>query len=294
MNGSSEASEPSEESGRRPETSDSAPLGARPAGERVIDDDVYREAVAVPAVEIGSLAEAVRNATATAQDMPATSVELPENPSEAKSMAARYSGRIGGLDIARALAIFGMFYAHVGPEVKRSGIGSFLDSLPEGRSSILFAVLAGVSLSILTGRNVPYRGERMRSARLRIFGRSATLLAIAGPLSVLGVPVAIILGCYAAWFIASLPMTRWGVRRLFATAAGLALAGPVVLNVALWLMENFHLWPSDDANGFTVDVFLTGMYPGVVYMAYVVAGMAFGRLDLASKAVQGRLVVIGS
>ena len=66
-----------------------------------------------------------------------------------------------------------MFYAHVGPlpTPERSALIGFLDAIPDGRSSILFAVLAGISVSIITGRNVAHSGEHMRSARLRIFGR---------------------------------------------------------------------------------------------------------------------------
>ena len=274
----------------------------------ILDDDVYRQAVAAPPVEIGALAAAFRSDNTEGMVRPAASVvtqreEAPEvlevvgQPPAAQSVPEdppRYQGRLGGLDIARALAIFGMFYAHVGPVRDFSGVGAFLDGLPDGRSSILFAILAGISLSILTGRNVPYGGDQMRTARLRIIGRSCVLMVIAGLLSLLGVPVAIILACYAAWFIASLPMTRWNSRRLFVTAGVLAFVGPTALNLFVWIIENLHLWPSEDANGFVIDVFFMGTYPGVVYMAYVIAGMGLGRLDLTLRSVQARLVAIGS
>lgn len=228
-----------------------------------------------------------------AQAAPAQAAE-PARGGTDTSAAKRYSGRIGGLDIARCFAIFGMFYAHVGPRLEFTGIGGFLDSLPDGRSSILFALLAGISLSILTGRNVPYGGERMRTSRLRIFGRSVVLLVIAGILSVFGAPVAIILGCYAAWFITSLPMTRWHSKRLFTVAGCIAIVGPITLNLSIWALQNLNLWPGIDNNGYIVDVFITGMYPGVVYMAYVLAGMGLGRLDLTRKYVQTMLVAAGS
>ncbi|MFT0848114.1 DUF418 domain-containing protein [Actinomycetaceae bacterium L2_0104] len=206
---------------------------------------------------------------------------------------ARYHGRIGGLDIARALAIFGMFYAHVAPVTFYEGFPAFLDAIPDGRSSILFAVLAGISLSILTGRNVAYAGEQMRGARLRIFGRSAMLLLIAGFLSLMGTPVAIILAFYAAWFVTALPFASWGSRKLFALAGGLAVVGPIVTALFGWVTMNLNIWPSGDANSFVIDVFLTGMYPGAVYMAYVFAGMAIGRLDITRRTIQGALVLVG-
>lgn len=206
----------------------------------------------------------------------------------------RYSGRIGGLDIARALAIFGMFYAHVAPYVDGSTAAVVLDAIPDGRSSILFALLAGVSLSILTGRNVPYTGDDMRTARLRIFGRAAMLLILAGPVVLLGTPIAIILAFYAAWFVAALPFASWSPRKLFILAAGTALLGPVAVQLFIWFTANLNMWGMGDANGFIVDVFFTGMYPGAVYMAYVFAGMGIGRLNITDRLTQAILALSGT
>src|SRR4051812_8710723 len=57
----------------------------------------------------------------------------------------RRPGRVTGLDVARALAVFGMLGAHF------AGVPADIDASPSswlgvvhGRSSILFAVLAGV------------------------------------------------------------------------------------------------------------------------------------------------------
>lgn len=206
----------------------------------------------------------------------------------------RYGGRIGGLDVARALAIFGMFYAHVAPFVDGSTAATLLDAIPDGRSSILFALLAGVSLSILTGRNIPYTGDEMRSARLRILSRAAMLIVLAGPVALLGTPIAIILAFYGAWFVAALPFASWGPRKLFLLAAGTALFGPVAVQLFIWFTTNLSMWGADDANGFIVDVFFTGMYPGAVYMAYVFAGMGIGRLNITERLTQAILTLSGT
>lgn len=206
----------------------------------------------------------------------------------------RYGGRIGGLDITRALAIFGMFYAHVAPEVYGNSAAVFLDAIPDGRSSILFALLAGVSLSILTGRNVPYTGDDMRTARLRIFGRAAMLIVLAGPVVLLGTPIAIILAFYAAWFVAALPFASWSPRRLFILAGTTALLGPVAVQLFIWFTTNLNMWGTGDPNGFIVDVFFTGMYPGAVYMAYVFAGMGIGRIDITGRLTQVILALSGT
>ena len=74
----------------------------------------------------------------------------------------RYSGHIRGLDLTRGLAIIGMIWAHVKPYTADEGLAYLLSEIPSGRSSALFALLAGVSIAILTGRNVPYAGDQMR------------------------------------------------------------------------------------------------------------------------------------
>lgn len=186
-----------------------------------------------------------------------------------------------------------MFYAHVGPHHFYDGAAGILDSVPDGRSSILFAVLAGTSLSILTGRNAPYTGPDMWFARLRILGRSGALLGVAAILSLLGTPVAIILGFYAAWFVTALPFTRWSPTKLFVLAGTLAVAGPISIQLFDWLTMNLGLWPGGDVNAFLVEVFFTGTYPGMVYMAYVFAGMAIGRLNITKRALQFGLVCTG-
>ena len=66
-----------------------------------------------------------------------------------------------------------------------------------GRSSILFAVLAGVSLALLSGRTDPVRGDDLVRARTRILVRAAWVFAIGGALEALGTDVDIILGVYA-------------------------------------------------------------------------------------------------
>jgi hypothetical protein len=55
-------------------------------------------------------------------------------------------GRIIGVDMARALAILGMFAAHLGPEPQVGGVVGAAMYVSHGRASILFATLAGLRL----------------------------------------------------------------------------------------------------------------------------------------------------
>ena len=54
--------------------------------------------------------------------------------------------------MARCLALLGMMATHVLRETDPDGTISFSQALAGGRASALFAVLAGVSLALMTGR----------------------------------------------------------------------------------------------------------------------------------------------
>lgn len=222
--------------------------------------------------------------------------DAPEAPGSPDPGAAvrRYRGRVAGIDVARGLAVLGMFCAHVAPRDPRDpAVLRLLVTASDGRSSILFALLAGVSLAILTGRNVVYEGEQMRTARLRILGRSAMLVVIAGLLVSLGTSINIILAFYAAWFVAALPFARWPAARLLRAAAVLSVLGPLTAVGVMWLAGSLGMWMTGDANSFIVEVFFSGAYPGASYMVFVLAGMGIGRLDVMSTRLQVRLVWVG-
>lgn len=222
--------------------------------------------------------------------------DAPEAPGSPDPGAAvrRYRGRVAGIDVARGLAVLGMFCAHVAPRDPRDpAVLRLLVTASDGRSSILFALLAGVSLAILTGRNVVYEGEQMRTARLRILGRSAMLVVIAGLLVSLGTSINVILAFYAAWFVAALPFARWPAARLLRAAAVLSVLGPLTAVGVMWLAGSLGMWMTGDANSFIVEVFFSGAYPGASYMVFVLAGMGIGRLDVTSTRLQVRLVWVG-
>ncbi|BDZ43068.1 hypothetical protein GCM10025865_23670 [Paraoerskovia sediminicola] len=67
-------------------------------------------------------------------------------------------GRLVGLDVARGLAVLGMFAAHVGVVEGARGAGWL--TIADGRSSILFAVVAGISIALVTGGAAPRTASR--------------------------------------------------------------------------------------------------------------------------------------
>ena len=176
-----------------------------------------------------------------------------------------------GLDVARALAVLGMVGAHVG----EAGSFELLDpsswaGIVHGRSSILFAVLAGVSIALMTGRGTPLMKDALPQARLRLLGRGAAIFLIGILLELLNTPIAVILTVYGILYVAVIPFLGWSVRRLLIASGALAIAGPALLAG----LQAVLMAPS--APG--LDLVLFGTYPITVWMAFVLAGMALGRL----------------
>ena len=181
--------------------------------------------------------------------------------------------RILGLDIARGLAILGMAGAHIGETEAFQWLDpSTWTDLVHGRSSILFAVLAGVSIALMTGRSTVPDRERIPSIRLNLIGRGAVIFVIGLALEMLNTPIAVILTLYGLLYVAVIPFLRWRVWQLLVASGVLALAGPALLA----FLGAVTLNPYGAGIGFV----LYGTYPITVWMAFVLGGMALGRLRI--------------
>ncbi|MGW4822710.1 DUF418 domain-containing protein [Streptomyces sp. NPDC004227] len=212
------------------------------------------------------------------------------------------TGRLIGIDLARGLAVFGMYSAHVGPDVTVGGPVGFLLEMARGRSSALFALLAGFSLVIITGRPHPRTGRSGRQAVVRIVIRAVVLLALGYALTALDTQVDVILSFYGLLFLAVLPMYRLRARTLALIAATGALILPQVLYVIRKLIEEEN-WADTVAardplarisgTGGIIELLFTGEYPVLTWMPFLIAGMAVARLDLARSGIRSRLVLTG-
>jgi uncharacterized membrane protein YeiB len=205
--------------------------------------------------------------------------------------------RVVGVDIARGLAVLGMFGAHVGVQPSFDWLEpqSWSDVV-NGRSSIVFAVLAGVSIAIISSarndaaRRVPLDGIPLVQARVRILVRAGLIFGIGSVLELLGTPVAVILPYYAVLFLMSLPFLRWPARRLFVFAGLLAIVMPVVVFVPRLPDQSIGFGPGQ----VFVDLLVTGYYPCLVWIAFVLAGIGVGRLDLGAMRVQVWMLLAGA
>lgn len=198
--------------------------------------------------------------------------------------------RVVGLDVARALAVFGMLGAHLGvvaPDVAASP--STWSGVVNGRSSILFAVLAGISVALLSGRTAPVTGDELVRARVRILVRAAWVFAIGGVLEALGTDIDVILGVYAVLFVLALPFLRWSPRRLLLVAGLLAVVTPP----ADLVLTRFVV-ATDAYDTPFVSLAVTGAYPALIWWSFILVGLAVGRCDLTSARVRTRLLAAGA
>ncbi|MFI9487417.1 heparan-alpha-glucosaminide N-acetyltransferase domain-containing protein [Promicromonospora sp. NPDC052451] len=202
-------------------------------------------------------------------------------------------GRVTGADLARGIAVLGMFAAHVGITSADLGTPEGWLGLAHGRSSILFATVAGLSLALVTGGSTPLAGTALRTARGRILVRVVLLLALVAVLDLFGTRVLLILGFYAAYFVLALPFLRVPPARLAATAVLIAVIGPFLVYYGPEALARAGLRAPHDGSGAATDFLLTGHYPALVWMAYVLAGLAVGRSDLRSPTLQLGLVAGG-
>ncbi|KQO09741.1 hypothetical protein ASF06_05655 [Agreia sp. Leaf244] len=202
----------------------------------------------------------------------------------------RPATRIPGLDAARGLAILGMLAAHTLP-----GDG---DAFYDGRSSILFATLAGISLGLMSGGDHPAPRDRVPGSprtriRLSIAIRALLLIALGLSLWLLGTNIAIILDSYGFFFLVCIPLlftNRWV---LAALALLCALVGPTVVGALTAATSATGPLPVAPDNPVSVPLsWLDAYYPAPVWLAYVLAGLAIARFGVTRPAVQ-RIMIIG-
>ncbi len=225
----------------------------------------------------------------------------PDRPSP--PAAGPGTARLAGIDLARGLAVLGMFAAHLGPDPSDGGPTGFLMELARGRSSALFALLAGFSLVLITGRPEPRTGRAGRQAMTRVVIRAVILLALGTALTALDTSIDVILAYYALAFVLILPLYRLGAGALTAIAAAIALVLPQDLFlIKVWFagsswddFVNAHD-PLRAVNGYDgiLDLLFTGAYPLLAWLPFLIAGMAVARLDLDRTVVRFRLAYTGA
>jgi hypothetical protein len=182
-------------------------------------------------------------------------------------------GRIAGIDIARGVAILGMFVAHAIPRPDDSEL------IVDGRSSILFATLAGASLGIVTGGEHPagrgLRGDLVVSTLLR----AICLFVLGGILASLDSGVAVILDYYAFMFVLLAPA-------LFLRRQVLAVLAVVLVVTAPALAALTGEPDGETLVSLAQYYLLDGVYPALIWMPFLITGLIAARSGLTRATTQ--------
>ncbi len=221
-------------------------------------------------------------------------------PSASANMPTR---RLTGIDAARGLALLGMMACHIVP-LYEAGTPTFVGSTFSGRSAALFAVLAGDSVGLHTGRNHPHRGDLLAGDRRGLAVRALVIAVFGFGVGVAETSIAIILVHYAVLFLMALPFAGLRLGPLIWWAAGWLLLSPVVAYLIRPLLQDSltearlghnPVWTDFLSPAtFAADMFFTGYYPVAQWLGYILVGMVLGRLDLGSVRTQLALAASGA
>jgi Protein of unknown function (DUF418) len=201
------------------------------------------------------------------------------------------------VDLARGLALLGLMAAGVFHAAPGNGPSALGPMSAGDCPAVAFALVAGVSLALTSGGcRIPDRRHRA-SARAEVAVQAVLIAAIGLALGFCAaVPIVLpyygVLVLLAALFLGRRP---WFLARF---AAVVLLVTPIMVTATL---DSSASQPPGnptfstvvaDPSGLLIDVFVTGFYPVLIYLASICTGLAIGRMDLSSVELT-RGVLIG-
>lgn len=198
--------------------------------------------------------------------------------------------RLPGIGVARGAAVLGMFAAHlvVTAPLEWDSPATWT-GLAYGRSSILFATLAGLSLGLSQGDTADPGVRRATVPRRRLAVRAAVVWMLGMLLVLLAVPVNVILPAYGVLFAIAIALVTLPTRALVVLAAFLAVVMPFAVGAI-----NRVTGGADGESTSTIAVMLGWYYPFPLWTAFLAAGLVAGRLLIASSRWTLGLIGVGA
>jgi uncharacterized membrane protein YeiB len=209
--------------------------------------------------------------------------------------------RFLGVDIARGVALLSMLAANIFEDLDDNGEPTLAVMTVTGRSATMFVMVAGISLAFITGGRHPAQRRDRRPTTVGLIVRALLIGAIGLALGYAApADFGVILTYYALYFLLAIPLVGLRPRTLICIAGGLLVVGPLLIlgasSLGLQRVTTGSLMLGHavtDPIGFVLQLFVTGNFAAVVYMIYILTGLAIGRLDLSSTRVATRLLVSG-
>lgn len=228
---------------------------------------------------------------------------VPASSRSTRSAAPGRGARVVAVDAARGLALIGLSTIHFLPASQEAtGEPTWSWILFSGDSAALLALLAGTGLALFTGGRIPHRSRQLRRARAVVATRAVLIFVLGMSLRYAmpaDSPAVNILVYYGVFFLLAIPFLHLPPRALFHCAAVFALLSPVVILGLRGQLPAFASYNPTFAELFnapgatTAQLLLTGTYPALAYLTYLLTGLGVGRLDLRHRQVQIRVLVSG-
>lgn len=211
------------------------------------------------------------------------------------------AGRIEGYDLARALAVIGMFIINfrlvMTPENATPVWLANLTDLLEGRAAAVFVILAGVGLSLLSRKaRIERDFAALRRRRFTIVKRAVFLFGLG--LLFQTVWPADILHFYGIYLLFGALMLRasdtvllWGM--MIGMSVGIVLQLTMNYDTGWnWgTLEYADFWTPA---GMGRHLFFNGFHPVFPWVAFLFFGMWLGRQDLRDGIVRRRMLIAGA
>lgn len=204
--------------------------------------------------------------------------------------------RIIGIDLARALAVFGMIIVNF--KVVLGGEGSSLLRtfviILEGKAAATFVVLAGVGIALTTKKSIEFNNiEKLTFAKKRILKR-AMLLFLLG-ISYITIWPADILHFYAVYMLVTLLLLRSSNRYILLTGTTLILVYPLLMIIwdfeTSWEFDTLTYQDLWSFKGFFRNLFYNGFHPVIPWSAFMVFGFWLGKQNLQNAKYVKKLLI---
>ncbi|WP_438423931.1 DUF418 domain-containing protein [Aquimarina macrocephali] len=195
--------------------------------------------------------------------------------------------RIIGIDVARALAIFGMIIVNFKMVFGNHG-NPFLNTilgLLDGKAAATFVVLAGVGISLMTkGALHRNNADELNQNKYKLLKRALFLFLIG--ISYSTIWQADILHFYGIYILLAIFLIKSKPKTLSFIAIGMVMLYPILM--ILWDYDNgwdyakmsyIDLWT---VKGFLKNLFFNGFHPVFPWSAFMIIGMWFGKVQLSN------------
>lgn len=198
------------------------------------------------------------------------------------------TARLPGLDVARGLAVLGMVLVNFRGKMQAYHQGwpalVWIGDRIEGKAGALFVLLAGIGVTLRSHRGLGF--EELRLERRALLERASILLVLG--LLLMHLWPWDILHFYGVYLLLAIPLLRASTWVLWSLAAAMVL-GAAMLSQQLDFAAHPSLWT---LGGALQHLFFNGVHPVFPWFAFLLVGMAIGRLPLGDDTVRRRVLAV--